>query len=116
MTEILSGRAGRIGSDAFFQLLLRTSDRLLPGVYDRTLYGPEENGRLVYLAPVSLSAFTGEPVGIASICSKSPLGLARLKTMVLSSGVWIPFRPSLSLDLSLYGPLYSPLGSRTWRR
>ena len=38
------------------------------------------------------------------------MGLASLKTMVLSSGVSIAFRPSLS-GVSLYGPLYSPFGS-----
>src|ERR1044072_8957456 len=116
VTVTWSGRAARIGSDDFFHLSLRTRARLLPGVYDETLYGPEENGRLVYRAPVSFSRLTGEPVGIASICSKSPLGSARWKEMVLSSGLSIAFSPSLSLDLSLSGPGSSPLGSRAWRR
>lgn len=60
-----------------------------------------ENGRWVYFAPVSFAAFTGEPDGMARNCSKSPLGLGSLKTMVLSSGVSIVLRPSLSADLSL---------------
>src|SRR6476661_141875 len=91
VTVTLSGRAGRIGSEALFHLSLRTRTAPLPGLYDWTLYGPEEKGWLVYWAPLSLDALTGEPVGIASICSKSPLGLGSRKMMVFASGVSIAF-------------------------
>ncbi|CAM5675013.1 hypothetical protein STENM36S_04614 [Streptomyces tendae] len=85
----------------------------MPWLYDWNLYGPEENGCRPYLDLVSLSWRTGEAEVSASTSSKSELAFGSLKTMVLSSGVSIAFRPSLSFDLSLYGPWYVPSGSST---
>src|SRR5881409_1716233 len=98
---ILSGYALRTGSEDAFQLALRTRTRFLPGLYDWNLYGPEEKGCRPYLDLVSMSWRTGEAEGRDSTCSKSELALGRWKTIVLSSGVEIALRPSLSLDVSL---------------
>src|SRR4051794_33999123 len=113
LTVILSGYALRTGSEACFHSGLRTRIRLLFGVYDWNLYGPDENGLRPYLDLVSMSWRTGDAEVSASISSKSEFASGSLKTTVLSSGVSIAFRPSLSADLSLYGPLYSFFGSRT---
>lgn len=101
VTLTLSGRALRTVSVLASHLSLRTSLMDLFGVYDCHLYGPEEKGFRPYLALVSLSWRTGEAAGMASICRKSPLATGSLKTMVLSSGVSIAFRPSLSAEVSL---------------
>ena len=59
------------------------------------------NGWRPYLDLVSLSWRTGDAETRASISSKSELATGSLKTMVLSSGVSMAFRPSLSAEVSL---------------
>src|SRR4051812_9625911 len=103
---IASGRALRIGSDAWSQFGLRTHEALLPGTMPPGLnmYGPDEAGAEPYCAPLSRFCGTGPAPGMASTYKKSEDGFASLNTIVESSGVWTVFRPSLSGAVSLYGP------------
>src|ERR1043166_7835114 len=101
--SISSGRALRTVSVERSQFGLRLSGALLPGWRSDRMYGPDDHGLSVpYLAPVSWACGTGPAVGMASRYGKSANGAASLKTIVLSSGVVMDFRPSALL--SLYGP------------
>ena len=111
----LSGYWWRTGSVAGSQFSLRSSTISTPGVCLVILYGPDENGRLSRLTPVSLAGGSGALAGSDSANGRSQRGLANSKRSVFASGVVSPGGSDVLLALKSHLVSYCAVSaSHSW--
>lgn len=90
LQTILSGYACRTGSVFGSQFSFRSITSSTPAVFLVILYGPEENGWLSRLTPVSFSGFSGAVYGSDAANGRSQCGFANSNFSVFASGVVRP--------------------------